>query len=92
MATATKKTPAETSPARVARSVSQVPSLAFHTCCDNGGSYHWEIVDASGESLARSGSFISQADAERAARDVHRGVHSASFESHSADERRDVGS
>ena len=90
MATATKKTSAATSPVRAVRSVSQAASLAFLTYRDNSGDYHWEIVDASGEILARSGSFVSQGDAERAARDVQEGACSAHFEPHVAKERRAV--
>jgi uncharacterized protein YegP (UPF0339 family) len=87
MATATKKASAGTPPARTGDSASKAPSLAFVTNRDNGGDYHWEIVDPSGEILARSGSFASRGDAERAARDVHRGAHSAHFEPHLVKER-----
>jgi uncharacterized protein YegP (UPF0339 family) len=90
MATATKKASAATSPARAVRSVSEAASLAFLTYRDNGGDYHWEITDASGEILAHSGSFASQDDAERAARDVHEGARSAHFEPHGTKERRTV--
>ena len=47
MATATKK-------ARAATSLTRAAPLArsFLTYPDNGGNYHWEIVDASGETLA----------------------------------------
>jgi hypothetical protein len=54
MATATKKTPAATSPVRAVGSVSQAASLAFLTYRDNSRDYHWDIVDASGEILAGS--------------------------------------
>jgi uncharacterized protein YegP (UPF0339 family) len=87
MATAIKKAHAATSPADAARTVPEAASLAFRTYQDNGGNYHWEIADASGEILTHSGSFVYQDDAERAARDVHKGARSASFESHVAKER-----
>ena len=87
MATATKKAPAATSAARAVRSVSVSTSLTFLTYKDNGGTYHWEIADAGGETLAHSGSFASQDDAERAARVVHEGARSAHFEPQLAKER-----
>ena len=90
MATATRKTPTATSPARTVGSVSQAASLAFLTYRDNGGNYHWEIVDASGEILAHSGSFVSQDDAERGARKVREGAGTASFEPPLANERHTV--
>ena len=90
MATATRKSPAAPSPPRAVGSVSQSASLAFLTYRDNGGNYHWEIVDASGEILARSGSFVSQGEAERAARDVQEGARSAHFEPRVTEQRRAV--
>ena len=87
MATATKKVDASTPVARSVRDVSGSASLEFLVHRDNGGDYHWEIVGASGESLAQSGSFASQRDAERAARCVYEGASSARFESHIAEER-----
>ena len=83
MATATKK-------ARAATSLTRAAPLEFLTYPDNGGNYHWEIVDTSGEILARSGSFASQDDAERAASHVHEGASSARFEQHVTKERRSV--
>ena len=67
MATATKKVRAAQPVARGARNVSESTSLEFLVQQDNGGDYHWEIVGKRGESLARSGSFASHDDAERAA-------------------------
>ncbi len=87
MATALKKAHAATSPVHAARSVPEAASLAFRTYQDNGGNYRWEIADASGEILTYSGSFASQHDAERAARSVHEGARSASFEPRLAKER-----
>jgi uncharacterized protein YegP (UPF0339 family) len=80
MATATKKAPAATSTARAVRPAPVAASISFLTYRDNDGSYHWEIVDASGEALAHSGNFISQDDAESAARAVSEGVRSSDFE------------
>jgi uncharacterized protein YegP (UPF0339 family) len=47
---------------------------------DNGGGYHWTIVAGSGETLAQSASFASYEDAKQAARIVHAGAASTSFE------------
>ncbi len=47
---------------------------------DNGGGYHWTIVAGSGETLVRSASFASYEEAKQAARVVHAGAASASFE------------
>jgi uncharacterized protein YegP (UPF0339 family) len=52
---------------------------------DNGGGYHWTIVAASGEPLVQSASFASYEDAKQAARIVHAGAASASFEHLAAD-------
>ena len=89
MATATKNVRAAMSRAGAAQTVSKT-SLAFNTYRDNGGNYHWEIVDASGAILARSGSFASQDDAERGARKVREGAGTASFEPPLANERHTV--
>ena len=84
MATATKKAPAATSTARAVRPVHGRASLAFLTYRDNAEVYHWEIVDASGQTLAHSGGFTSQGEAESAACHVRDGVRSADFEPHVA--------
>jgi uncharacterized protein YegP (UPF0339 family) len=47
---------------------------------DNGGGHHWTIVAANGEPLVQSASFASYEDAKQAARVVHAGAGSASFE------------
>jgi len=83
MATATKKVNAARSPATAATA-----SLEFLIYRDNGGDYHWEIVDSSGDSLVHSTSYASQDDAEGAARYVYRGAHSARFELQVAKERQ----
>jgi uncharacterized protein YegP (UPF0339 family) len=55
-------------------------SLAFVIYEDNGGDYHWTIVAGDGATLARSGGFVSYADAEKAARQVRDGAASARSE------------
>ena len=88
MATATKKVHAARPVARGAPDVSESASLEFLVHRDNGGDYHWEIVDGGGESLAQSGNFASHDHAERAARCVYDGAGSARFEPHVAEERQ----
>jgi uncharacterized protein YegP (UPF0339 family) len=90
MATAAKKAHDAPPAAHAVRRVSEPASLVFRTYRDNGDHYHWEIVDRGGEILAQSGGFASQDDAERAAREVHQGARSASFESQMAKERHIV--
>jgi uncharacterized protein YegP (UPF0339 family) len=92
MATATKKARTATATGHTVRAAPGAASVAFLTYRDNGDNYHWEIVDASGEALARSGSFVSQDDAERAARNVCEGVRSADFEPHVVEGLRAVAS
>ncbi len=82
MATATKKAPAATATPRAVHPVPRPPALAFRTYRDNGDNYHWEIVDADGETLAHSGRFASEGDAEGAAHQVCEGIRSADFEPH----------
>jgi len=77
MATATKQVHTATSRARCARAVSEKVTLEYLTHRDNGGNYHWEIVDSSGESLVHSGSFDSQDADARAAACVYQGARSA---------------
>ena len=77
MATATKK--AHAAHARVTRGA-PATAVEFLIYRDNGGRYRWEIVDGSGDSLAQSGIFTSQDDAERAARYVFDGAGSARFQ------------
>ena len=81
MATATKKSRAASSqrPSR-ALDVRVPASMEFLIFEDNGGSYHWTIVARDGATLARSGSFGSHEDAERAAQHVREGAASALFE------------
>ena len=88
MATATKKVHAARPVARGSRDVSKSASLELLVHQDNGGDYYWEIVGERGESLAKSGSFASHDDAERAARCVYDGAGSARFELQLAEERQ----
>jgi uncharacterized protein YegP (UPF0339 family) len=69
MATATPK-------ARAQRSA-VTPSMEFIIVEDNGGDYHWTLVDGDGTSLARSESFDSYGHTEDAARVVLAGAGSA---------------
>ena len=76
--------------ARAAENAGPEPaSMKFVVFEDNGGGYHWTIVAASGETLVRSASFASYEDAKQAARTVHAGAGSASFE-HLAGDRPPV--
>jgi hypothetical protein len=75
MATATRK-PRTARPV-AARDASE-SSLEFLVYQDNGGSYHWEIVEGS-QSLVHSVSFRSHEDAERAGRYVHERAGLATF-------------
>jgi uncharacterized protein YegP (UPF0339 family) len=85
MATATKKSRAAGRLPRHAANVRapasmKFPSMEFVIFEDNGGDYHWTIVAADGSTLARSGSFASCDDAEKAASHVRDGAASARFE------------
>ena len=51
--------------------------MEFRVFEDNGGGYHWRILDGTGESLAQSRSFESYDDAERAAHHARGGAGSA---------------
>jgi len=82
MATATKKSRAAKQLARRAPQVRVPASLAFLLYEDNGGDYHWTIVAGDGETVARSGGFVSYDDAEKAAKQVRDGAASARFERH----------
>jgi uncharacterized protein YegP (UPF0339 family) len=53
--------------------------MTFSVYEDNGGRYHWTIV-ADGETLVRSASFGSHAEAKQAAGVVHRGASGATFD------------
>ena len=77
MATATKKARAVTGANRGTVVASESVSMEFLIVEDNGGDYHWTLMDRDGNSLARSPSFTSYEDAEDAARVVLAGAGSA---------------
>lgn len=79
MATATKKIRAARPVVRGAGEPSAPTAVEFVVHQDNGGGYHWEIVASDGASLANSGGFACNEDAERAARCVHEGAGRARF-------------
>ena len=74
MATATKKAHATSGANRRAVAASNSVSMEFLIVEDNGGDYHWTLLDRDGNSLARSPSFASYEHAEAAARVVLAGA------------------
>jgi len=76
MATATKKARAATGVVAASDSV----SMEFLVVEDNGGDYHWTLLDRDGNSLARSPSFTSYEDTEDAAGVVLAGAGSAQLD------------
>ena len=83
MATATKKARAGTGAARGAVNASD-SSMQFLVVEDNGGDYHWTLMDRDGNSLARSPSFSSYEHTEDAARVVLAGVGAARLDRRAA--------
>jgi hypothetical protein len=73
MATATKKARTNAVP------------LEFLIDEDNGGEYHWTLLDHDGTSMARSNSFASYERTEDAARAVLAGAGSARLEPRNGD-------
>jgi uncharacterized protein YegP (UPF0339 family) len=63
-----------------ASALSRPAPMKFLVYEDNSGGYHWTIVTRSGETLVQSASFASYEHAKHAARIVHTGAASASFE------------
>lgn len=61
------------------RSLPDAAAMTFHIF-EDGGDYHWALVDRGGEALAQSAGFASYEDAEQAAGIVHRGACRASFQ------------
>ena len=80
MATAAMKARATSGANGGAVVVSASVTMEFLVAQDNGGNYHWTLVDRNGNSLARSLSFASYEDAENAARVVLAGAGSARLE------------
>jgi uncharacterized protein YegP (UPF0339 family) len=76
MATATKK-------ARASESIDSA-SMEFLIVEDNGGEYHWRLLDRDGNSVARSPTFASYEPAEDAARGVLAGAGSARLDRRAA--------
>lgn len=84
MATATKKAHSAKRVGNGARGTLDSSALEFLIGMDNGGDYHWELVNGSGESLVRSGVFASHDEAELGAIAVQEGAGSARFERRAA--------
>jgi hypothetical protein len=66
--------------ARAADNAVPEPSMKFLVFEDNCGGYQWTIVARSDDRLVQSPSFASYEEAREAARIVHAGAPSASFE------------
>jgi uncharacterized protein YegP (UPF0339 family) len=84
MATATKKAHAGTRANRGAVGASESVPMQFLIVEDNGGDYHWTLLDRNGDSLARSASFTSYERTEDAARVVLAGAGSARLDHRAA--------
>jgi hypothetical protein len=84
MATATKKARTTSGANRGAGVASNSVSMEFLIVDDNGGDYHWTLLDRDDNSLARSPSFGSYEDAEDAARVVLAGAGSARLDRRAA--------
>jgi uncharacterized protein YegP (UPF0339 family) len=80
MATATQKGRTPTGTGRGAEGASESASMEFLIVEDNGGKYHWTLLDREGNSLARSPRLVSYEQAEDAARVVLAGAGSARLE------------
>jgi uncharacterized protein YegP (UPF0339 family) len=80
MATATKKARTGTRARRGALVASELAPMHFLISEDNGGDYHWTLLDRNGNRLARSPSFASYQDTENAAGVVLAGAGSARLE------------
>ena len=79
MATATKKARTATQRKGDPRTSASI-SMQFLIFEDNGGDYHWRLLDGDRETLAQSPSFASREDAHRAAQLVLDGASSARLE------------
>ncbi len=80
MATATKKDRILTSANGGTAVASRSKGMEFLIDEDNGGDYHWTLLDRDGTSLARSAGFASYERTEAAARAVLTGAGSARLE------------
>jgi uncharacterized protein YegP (UPF0339 family) len=84
MATATQKARATKGAPRGAAVTSDSASMEFVIVEDNGGDYHWTLLDRDGTSLAQSCSFASYQHTEDAARVVLAGAASARLDPQAA--------
>ena len=84
MATATRRLALLRAPTRGAVLASDSVSMEFLVVEDNGGDYHWTLMDRDGNSLARSPSFTSYEHTEDAARVVLAGAGSARLDRRAA--------
>lgn len=84
MATATTKAHATNGANRGAVAASDSASMEFLIVEDNGGDYHWTLLDRDGNSLGRSPSFASYEHAETAAGVVLAGAGSARLDRRAA--------
>ena len=77
MATAAMKSRAHTGANGGTALTPESMSMEFLIVEDNGGNYHWTLLDGDGHDLGRSPDFVSHQDAEDAALVVLTGVGSA---------------
>jgi hypothetical protein len=84
MTTATEKACATTDANRGRGGASNSASMEFLIVEDNGGDYHWTLLDGDRNSLARSPSFGAYKHAEDAARVVLAGAGSARLDRRAA--------
>jgi uncharacterized protein YegP (UPF0339 family) len=84
MATATRNGRVTTGANGGAAVASELESMEFLIVEDNGGKYHWRLLDRDGNSLARSPSYASHHDAEDAALVVLAGGGSARLDRRAA--------
>jgi uncharacterized protein YegP (UPF0339 family) len=87
MATAAQKGRTPTGASRGAERASDTASMEFLIVEDNGGKYHWTLLDREGNSLARSPRLVSYEQAENAARVVLAGAGSARLDRHAVTDR-----
>jgi uncharacterized protein YegP (UPF0339 family) len=80
MATATQNGRIPKGVRRGAERASQSASMEFLVVEDNGGKYHWTLLDHEGNTLARSPRLVTYEQAEDAARVVAAGAGSARLE------------
>jgi uncharacterized protein YegP (UPF0339 family) len=84
MATAAMKARANTGATGAAVVAPESVSMEFLVVEDNGGNYHWTLLDRDGNNLGRSPSYASHEDAEDAALVVLAGAGSARLDRRAA--------